>query len=91
VIGEPQFWNKGYGTEITYLMLRHAFGTLNLNRVSLRVFAENKPAIHVYEKIGFQREGCMREAEFRTNKYTDVLLYSILRREWEMAGAGKEK
>jgi RimJ/RimL family protein N-acetyltransferase len=92
VIGNRRYWNKGIGTDITRLILKHAFAMLNLNRVYLRVFSENVRAIHVYEKVGFRREGCMREAEYRDGTYTDIYLYSILRPEWEAAsGAGKEK
>jgi RimJ/RimL family protein N-acetyltransferase len=92
VIGDRRFWNKGFGTDVTCTILRHAFATLNLNRVFLRVFSENKRAIRVYENVGFRQEGCMREADFREGAYTDIYLYSILRAEWEaLSGVSKEK
>ena len=41
-IGVKEEWDHGYGTEATELMLQHAFGTLNLNRVWLHVYEDNE-------------------------------------------------
>jgi RimJ/RimL family protein N-acetyltransferase len=81
-IGEPDCWGQGYGAEATRLLLRYAFATLNLNRVELGVFAFNKRAIRVYEKLGFVREGVRREWAFINGRYTDEVAYSILAREY---------
>jgi diamine N-acetyltransferase len=90
-IGERRHWGKGLGRDTLLTLLRYGFETLNLNRVQLRVMGFNERAIHLYEKIGFVREGSMREAHFHQGRYWDMHLYSILRREWEArAGASKE-
>jgi RimJ/RimL family protein N-acetyltransferase len=81
-IGEKALWGQGLGTEITELLLTHAFDVLNLHRVHLRVFADNPRAVRVYEKAGFTAEGRQRDAGYRDGAYRDVLLYSVLRREW---------
>ena len=83
VIGDKAYWNKGYGTEVMRLLLHHGFTTLNLHRIFLRVFEGNPRAIRAYEKAGFVHEGRMRQAEFRDDKYLDVLLMSVLRPEWQ--------
>lgn len=83
MIGEKSYWNQGYGTEAVRLLVRYGFDTLNLNRISLRVFENNRRAIRVYEKAGFVHEGRMRQAEYRDGKYLDVLLMSILREEFQ--------
>jgi RimJ/RimL family protein N-acetyltransferase len=82
-IGEKRYWNKGYGTEVMKLLLRHGFNTLNLHRIFLRVFSNNLRAVRSYEKAGFVHEGCMRLAEYRDGRYVDVLLMSVLRSEWK--------
>jgi RimJ/RimL family protein N-acetyltransferase len=82
MIGDKTVWNQGYGGEVITLMLRHGFETLNLNRVYLRVYAENKRAIRTYEKAGFVHEGRMRQAVYKHGKYNDVLYMSVLREEW---------
>ena len=81
-IGQKQNWNKGYGTEALMLMLKHAFQTLNLNRFSLRVYANNPRAMRSYEKAGFVHEGTLRQGHFHDGEYIDVHLMSILRSEW---------
>ncbi len=90
-IGAKKYWNKGYGRDILLTLLVYGFNTLNLNRVQLRVMEYNVRAIHLYETIGFIREGSMREAHFHRGRFWDMHLYSILRREWEARyGASKE-
>jgi diamine N-acetyltransferase len=83
MIGDKTVWNQGYGTEAILLLLRHGFLTLNLNRIGLKVFAENERAIRAYEKAGFVHEGRMRQAVYKHGKYQDVLFMSVLRDEWD--------
>ena len=82
MIGDKSVWNKGYGSEVMTLLLRHGFRTLNLKRVYLHVYAENERAIRTYEKAGFVHEGRMRQAVYKNGKYSDVLFMSVLREEW---------
>jgi RimJ/RimL family protein N-acetyltransferase len=89
VIGEQDCWGKGYGTQAMRLMLGHAFNTLNLNRVALRVFESNARARACYLKVGFQEEGRLRQDRFAGGRYEDVLLMSVLRSEWAPEAARK--
>ena len=82
MIGDKTEWNKGYGTEAMILLQRHGFETLNLNRVYLRVYADNVRAVRSYEHAGFILEGRLREANYKHGKYEDVLLMGVLRSEW---------
>lgn len=81
-IGVKSYWNKGYGTQVMRLLLRYGFGTLNLNRIFLRVDAENLGGIRAYEKAGFIHEARLRQSDFREGKYCDDLIMSVLRSEW---------
>lgn len=87
-IGDKSKWNKGYGTEALQLILKHAFETLNLHRVHLRVHASNLRARRSYEKAGFVLEGTLRQALFRRGTYVDVNVMSLLRPEWKAAQEG---
>lgn len=78
---------KGYGTEALRLMLDYGFGILNLHRIELNVFSYNERAMHVYEKVGFKREGVQREALFYDHKYYDSILMSILEDEYRSCEA----
>ncbi len=82
-IGDKSCWNQGYGTEAMRLLLQFGFTTLNLHRISLRVYEDNQRAISAYKKAGFVDEGRHRQAVFQEGQYLDVLFMSILRTEWQ--------
>jgi RimJ/RimL family protein N-acetyltransferase len=81
-IGEPEYWSKGYGTDVMNVLLRFAFIEINLRRVSLGVFEYNPRAIRSYEKVGFRHEGRMRRLLSREGRRWDNLFMGILREEW---------
>ena len=83
LLGDKSIWNKGYGTEVMRLLLRHGFETLNLNRQFLRVYAANARAFRAYVKAGFVEEGRMREGVFKNGRYDDIIVMSVLRSEWK--------
>lgn len=85
MIGEKEEWGKGYGSEVMRLLLDFGFNTLNLNRIWLRVYADNPRAIRAYEKAGFQHEGRQRQAQFADGAYVDVVVMGALRSEWNPA------
>lgn len=58
-IGEKRLWNQGYGTDSIRALLAHAFNRMNLRRIYLRVFADNRRAIGCYRKCGFKPEGVL--------------------------------
>jgi RimJ/RimL family protein N-acetyltransferase len=81
-IDHPEHQGKGYGQEALLLMLDYGFGVLNLHRIDLEVFAFNPRAIHVYEKLGFVREGVRRDALFYDHQYHDAIIMSMLEEEY---------
>lgn len=87
VIGEKEYWNRGYGSDALRTLLRFAFEELNLHRVFLHVFDFNERAIRCYEKVGFRHEGRLRQARFTEGRYVDELVMAVLREEWEEARA----
>jgi RimJ/RimL family protein N-acetyltransferase len=82
-IGEARDRGQGYGREAMALLLRFAFDELNLYRVCLTVFAYNEAAIGLYERLGFVREGTYREHLHRDGRRHDMILFGILRHEWQ--------
>jgi RimJ/RimL family protein N-acetyltransferase len=89
-IGEKDAWGNGYGTEATRLMLDHAFGTLNLHRIGLTVFAFNERAIRSYLSCGFVVEGRAREAIWRDGRWWDEVSMSVLKGDWEALRSGHD-
>ena len=72
-------FGRGFGTEITRLVLGYAFDAVGLHRVELEVYAFNPRAQRVYEKCGFRVEGRRREALLWDGERVDVLDMGILR------------
>lgn len=79
---ENEYQNKGYGSEAMSLLLDYGFGIVNLHRIELNVFDYNERAAHVYEKLGFKKEGVQRDALFYNHEYHDSIIMSILEDEF---------
>lgn len=79
LIGEKNYWGRGFGTEATSLVTEHAFKELGLNKVELGVKTDNKGAIRAYEKSGFVAEGVLKQHEFLHGKYHDIVMMAKFR------------
>ena len=60
-LGEADCHGKGYGTEVTRLILDYAFTVLGLNNVELTCRADNLAGLRAYEKAGFKEVGRRRQ------------------------------
>ncbi|HEX2080586.1 MAG TPA: GNAT family protein [Longimicrobium sp.] len=83
----PARWGRGYATEAARAMVELAFGDWGLDRVHAHCIADNTGSARVLEKAGLRREARLREHQYFKGRYWDVLIYGILRGEWE-AGRG---
>jgi ribosomal-protein-alanine N-acetyltransferase len=77
LLGDQSYWGKGVGTQVMELTLQYAFHQLNIRKVVLAVYANNPGAIRLYEKVGFQKEGCLRDQIFYKGEYIDKYYMSI--------------
>lgn len=82
-IFQEENYNKKYGTEAMLVALNFGFGMYNLHRIELQVYPFNKRAIHVYEKLGFKKEGVLRDYLYFDNQYHDAIVMSILETEFK--------
>ncbi len=87
-IGEIGYWvrtdstSKGIASEGTDAMLSLGFSTLDLHKITLRIAVGNDASVRVAEKLGFTREGILRE-ELRINgTWVDHVLFSMLEHEY---------
>jgi ribosomal-protein-alanine N-acetyltransferase len=76
-------WGHGYATEAARALLQWAFDTLDLNRVQAETDTRNAASARVLEKLGFVREGTLREDCVVNGEVSDSWLYGLIRREWE--------
>jgi ribosomal-protein-serine acetyltransferase len=77
-----QFQGKGFMTRSCAELLRYAFEELHLNKVEIRCATGNHRSRAVPERLGFTREGLIRQAEWLYDHYEDLFLYGILATEW---------
>lgn len=82
-MGETAFKGKGVAKEASRLILEYAFQTLGLNRIYLFTEVENETAQKLFERVGFVREGILRQDIISHCRYVDRIAYGFLREDWE--------
>lgn len=82
VVAQPE---QGVGRFLLTGILDYVFRELKAHRLWLDVFETNLRAQHVYENLGFRREGVLREAILRDGEFHTQVLMSILDREYAAA------
>src|SRR4051794_28779307 len=75
-------WGHGYATEAARALLQWGFVTLDLNRVQAETDTRNAASARVLEKLGFVREGTLREDCVVNGEVSDSWVFGLLRREW---------
>ena len=78
----PDAWEQGLMPEALQALVRFGFKEMNLNRIEATVHIENLRSQRVLAKVGFQREGLLREYYCRDDIYHNQVQYSLLKREW---------
>lgn len=76
-IGEDAERGKGYGTASAQLTLKYGFDILGLNRIYLSVLSNNVSSIRSCEKVGFRKEGLLRQDYIRDDEKYDVVCMGI--------------
>jgi [ribosomal protein S5]-alanine N-acetyltransferase len=76
-------WGHGYATEAARSLLQWAFDRLDLNRVQAETDTRNAASARVLEKLGFLREGTLREDCVVNGEVSDSWVYGLLRRQWQ--------
>jgi RimJ/RimL family protein N-acetyltransferase len=74
MIGEPDYWSQGYGTEVLQTMLLWAFDIRGLRNVKLSVLGNNPRAQKVYERCGFQVIGTYPKVIFKNGQWHDEIV-----------------
>ncbi|PWK13854.1 GNAT family N-acetyltransferase [Tumebacillus permanentifrigoris] len=81
-LGE-EFTGRGLMSLATQELCRLAFVEHGLNRVEIRVATENHKSQAIPTRLGFTREGVLRQREWLYDHYVDHIMFSMLRSEWE--------
>ncbi len=78
-----QWLGKGIITRSCKAMIDDGFKRLRLNRIEIRAAIENFKSQAIPVRLGFTREGIIRQGEFVNNQFIDLYVYSLLKEEWE--------
>ncbi len=79
LIADKDARGKGYGKMCTDFMLDFGFQQLNLNRIELALLSTNTIAYNLYMNRGFEKEGILKEAQFKNGNYIDIILMAKLK------------
>ena len=82
-----EHWGKGYMNEALQALVVHAFEVMNLRRLEADVDPRNTASIRTLERLGFQKEGYLRERWHVNGEIQDALFYGLLRREFKPSAA----
>ena len=80
------YLNRGFGSEALALWIDYLFGSSDIHRLALETWSFNPRMARVAEKVGFQREGTLREAQEWQGEWLDKLQFGLLRQEWPRNG-----
>ena len=78
----PSDWGRGFANEACVALLDWGFERLDLNRVEADIDPRNTPSARALERLGFTREGHLRERWIVGGEVSDSWIYGLLRREW---------
>ncbi|MEK4511106.1 GNAT family N-acetyltransferase [Paenibacillus sp. FSL K6-2524] len=78
----PDFWGKGIMTEVANCIIDFGFLRMKVNKIEAKVEPENEASIRLIYKLGFHKEGVLRQHEFEKGKYIDLAVFSKLKSEY---------
>ena len=81
-LGRP-YWGRGYLGEAMKAMLDHGFSALDLNRIEADVDPRNAASARLLERMGFEREGLLRERWIVAGEVCDTAFYGLLKSDWD--------
>lgn len=82
MIGEKEYWGKGYGKDAKMALLEYAFDTLRLRRIYSYVIAYNERSLNYSLGCGYKKIGVYEDDTFRKGKFWDVIALCATRDSW---------
>lgn len=77
------YWHKGYSTQAVSMIVEYGFEKLKLNKITANVFAFNEASVRLLQKLGFVREGLLRDNILQKDDFVDSMLFGILKKEYK--------
>jgi len=81
-------WGRGYMHEALEKLVCYGFESLNLNRLEADIDPRNEASARSLERLGFLREGLMRDRWIVGDEVSDTAFYGLLRKDWKSPAHG---
>ncbi len=81
---DPSFWSKGIMTEALAAIIQYGFDRMGLHRIEVLISHHNKRSQKLIRRLGFKREGVLRDHYFVEGRFSDDVIFSLLKKEWRV-------
>lgn len=78
-----ELFNKGIGTKTLKLLINMCFNKMNMHKIEVAIIQNNVGSIKIFEKLGFTKEGILKESIFKNGEYEDLYLYGLINKKPE--------
>lgn len=85
VMGEPDYWGKGFGYVACKKMIEHAFDRLNIMRIWSGTSVLNVAMNKIFKRLGFKNEGVFKQAQYLDGDYYDINIYGLLKEHYKLS------
>ena len=82
LMGDKDYWGKGYGEEAAKLVVDYGFNRLNMHRIFCGTLSGNEGMIRLAQKLDMKQEGIRREAIFKNGAYHNIIEFGVLKSEY---------
>jgi len=79
----PSYSGNGYATELAQTIIEFGWDTMKLNRIEAFVIVGNHASVRILTKLGFRKEGLLRQRVLKGGKYFDIYLFSLLESDYQ--------
>jgi RimJ/RimL family protein N-acetyltransferase len=79
----PNSWGRGYMHEAIQVLIAHCFEALGTHRIEAEIEPENLRSIRLADRLGFQREGFLRDRAFVSGQPRSIWMYALFRPDWD--------
>ncbi len=82
---DPAYWGQGLMTEALRAVLQYGFEKMNLNRIQAIIDSRNTRSLNLVHRLGFKKEGVLRQNSYFDGQFRDDVCFSLLRKEWRQS------
>lgn len=79
ILIDKEYQKQNYATEALEMLIPYCFDFYQMNSLFAHVMPDNTASIHLFEKLGFQKGGVLKQWVRRKNQYSDVIVYQLLK------------